>query len=50
MKSRLLVFMIALLFSGIFSACSEDEIKPNDGLNVARETVGNGVGKDDPGF
>ncbi|HNP19319.1 MAG TPA: hypothetical protein PKL31_12855 [Fulvivirga sp.] len=49
MKSKILVLFTALLLSGIFSACNEEEINPNDGLNT-RETVGNGVVKDDPGF
>jgi hypothetical protein len=48
MKSKLLVLFSALLFSGLFSACAEEEITPNDSLNY--ETVGDGVTKDDTNF
>ncbi len=48
MKSKLLVLFTALLLSGVFSACSEEEINPNDTLNG--EVIGQGVQKDDPGF
>jgi pullulanase/glycogen debranching enzyme len=48
MKSKLLTLFTALLLSGLFSACAEEEINPNDSLNY--ETVGDGVTMDDTNF
>lgn len=50
MKSRIFTIFTILLLSGLFSACSEEEISPNDQLNQVKETVGDGVTKDDKGF
>jgi hypothetical protein len=48
MKSKLLVLFTALLFSGLFSACAEEEINPNDALNG--HVAADGVTKDDTNF
>ncbi|MEQ8245806.1 MAG: hypothetical protein RLO12_02380 [Fulvivirga sp.] len=50
MKSKLFTIFAILLLSTLFTACSEEEIRPNDGLNQTTETVSNGVTKDDKGF
>jgi hypothetical protein len=48
MKSKLQILIFALLLTGMFSACAEEEITPNDNLNY--ETVGDGVTMDDTNF
>jgi hypothetical protein len=48
MKSKLLVLFTALFLSGLFSACAEEEINPNDTLNG--RVAADGVTKDDPDF
>lgn len=50
MKSKLYTIFSIIILSALFSACSEEEIGPNDGLNQAKETVSDGVAKDDKGF
>ena len=50
MKSKLYTILSVILLSALFTACSEEEISPNDGLNQKVETVGNGVTRDDKGF
>ena len=50
MKSKLYTILSIVLLSVLFTACSEEEISPNDGLNQVKETVGDGVTKDDKGF
>ncbi|MEQ8476598.1 MAG: hypothetical protein RIB54_10210 [Fulvivirga sp.] len=50
MKSKLFTILSILLLTAIFTACSEEEISPNEGLNQKVETVGDGVTKDDKGF
>ncbi len=50
MKSKLYTIFSIVLLSALFTACSEEEISPNDGLNQVKETVGDGVTKDDKGF
>lgn len=49
MKSKLLIAFTFVAFFGLTS-CSEEEISPNDGLNQTKETVSDGVAKDDKGF
>jgi hypothetical protein len=48
MKSKLLVLFTALLLSGLFSACAEEEINPNDSLNTV--VASDGVAMDDTKF
>lgn len=47
MKSKLLAVFAIVLFSGIFSACSEDEVLPAD---KEKKGVTKGLGEDDKGF
>ncbi len=49
MKSKLLIAFAIVAFFGLTS-CNEEEITPNEGLNQVKETVGDGVTKDDKGF
>jgi hypothetical protein len=48
MKSKLQILIFALLLTGMFSACAEEEINPNDALNG--HVAADGVTKDDPDF
>lgn len=46
MKTKLLLVFSIIMFSGIFSACSEDEVTPVD----RKKGVSQGVAEDDKGF
>ena len=48
MKKNLQRFAAILLLTGLLSACSEEEIVPNDQLNSAQKKEG--VSQDDGGF
>lgn len=50
MKSKIFTIFSIVFLTTLFSACSEEEIGPNDGLKQAKETVSDGVAKDDKGF
>ncbi len=43
MKTKLVAILMILLFSGIFTACSEEEIAPQDAAN---EVSTRGLGTD----
>jgi hypothetical protein len=46
MKTRLLAIFTIVLFSGLFSACAEDEVLPTR----EKKGVAQGLGEDDKGF
>ena len=46
MKSKLLAVFAIVLFSGLFSACAEEEVLPAD----KQKGSATGVGQDDKGF
>lgn len=46
MKSKLLAILTIILFSGLFSACAEEEVLPIE----KRKGVAQGLGEDDKGF
>lgn len=46
MKSKLLALFAIVLFSGVFQACTEDEVTPVD----RKKGVSQGVAEDDKGF
>lgn len=46
MKSKLFALLAITLFSGIFQACTEDEVAPVD----RKKGVAQGVAEDDKGF
>jgi hypothetical protein len=46
MKSKLLAVIAIVLFSGLFSACAEEEVLPAE----KRKGVAQGLGEDDKGF
>ncbi len=49
MKKTIFTLFAAIMLSGLFFSCAEEEITPSETLNTG-EVVGQGVQKDDKGF